>query len=179
MLGYDKIPTTIFKVATEREAKYKNDILTDVVIETMIGSGVNQSISYSFVSPKVFDKVNIPADSKLRNVVKIKNPLGEDYSVMRTTTLPSIMESLGRNYSRNNDYVRLFEIGRTYIPNEDQTKLPTEKNVLTIGIYGDCDYLDLKGIVENVIDGLGITKANMLEKVKIQAIIQVKQLLLW
>ena len=157
--GYDKIPTTIFKVATEREPKYKNDILTDVVIETMIGSGVNQSISYSFVSPKVFDKVNIPADSKLRNVVKIKNPLGEDYSVMRTTTLPSIMESLGRNYSRNNDYVRLFEIGRTYIPNEDQTKLPTEKNVLTIGIYGDCDYLDLKGIVENVIDGLGITKA--------------------
>jgi len=157
--GYDKIPTTIFKVATEREPKYKNDILTDVVIETMIGSGVNQSISYSFVSPKVFDKVNIPAYSKLRNVVKIKNPLGEDYSVMRTTTLPSIMESLGRNYSRNNDYVRLFEIGRTYIPNEDQTKLPTEKNVLTIGIYGDCDYLDLKGIVENVIDGLGITKA--------------------
>lgn len=157
--GYDKIPTTIFKVATEREPKYKNDILTDVVIETMIGSGVNQSISYSFVSPKVFDKVNIPADSKLRNVVKIKNPLGEDYSVMRTTTLPSIMESLGRNYSRNNDYVRLFEIGRTYIPNEDQTKLPTEKKVLTIGIYGDCDYLDLKGIVENVIDGLGITKA--------------------
>lgn len=157
--GYDKIPTTIFKVATEREPKYKNDILTYVVIETMIGSGVNQSISYSFVSPKVFDKVNIPADSKLRNVVKIKNPLGEDYSVMRTTTLPSIMESLGRNYSRNNDYVRLFEIGRTYIPNEDQTKLPTEKNVLTIGIYGDCDYLDLKGIVENVIDGLGITKA--------------------
>ena len=157
--GYDKIPTTIFKVATEREPKYKNDILTDVVIETMIGSGVNQSISYSFVSPKVFDKVNIPADSKLRNVVKIKNPLGGDYSVMRTTTLPSILESLGRNYSRNNDYVRLFEIGRTYIPNEDKTKLPTEKNVLTIGIYGDCDYLDLKGIVENVIDGLGITKA--------------------
>ena len=80
----------------------------------MVGSGVNQSISYSFVSPKVFDKVNIPADSELRNVVKIKNPLGEDYSVMRTTTLPSMMECLGRNYSRNNDYVRLFEIGRVY-----------------------------------------------------------------
>ena len=76
----------------------------------MIGSGVNQSISYSFVSPKVFDKVNIPADSKLRNVVKIKNPLGEDYSVMRTTTLPSIMESLGRNYSRNKDYLKLVEL---------------------------------------------------------------------
>ena len=78
---------------------------------------------------------------------------------MRTTTLPSIMESLGRNYSRNNDYVRLFEIGRIYLPNEDEKQLPTEKNVLTIGIYGDCDYLDLKGIVENIIDGLGISKA--------------------
>ena len=157
--GYDKIPTTIFKVSTEREPKYKNELLTDKVIEIMVGSGVNQSISYSFVSPKVFDKVNIPADSELRNVVKIKNPLGEDYSVMRTTTLPSMMESLGRNYSRNNDYVRLFEIGRVYLPNEDEKQLPIEKNVLTIGIYGECDYLDLKGIVENVIDGLGIAKA--------------------
>lgn len=157
--GYDKIPTTIFKVSTEREPKYKNELLTDKVIEIMVASGVNQSISYSFVSPKVFDKVNIPVDSELRNIVKIKNPLGEDYSVMRTTTLPSIMESLGRNYSRNNDYVRLFEIGRIYLPNEDEKQLPTEKNVLTIGIYGDCDYLDLKGIVENIIDGLGISKA--------------------
>ena len=157
--GYDKIPTTVFKVSTEREPKYKNELLTDKVVDIMIGSGVNQSISYSFVSPKVFDKVNIPEDSELRNVVKIKNPLGEDYSVMRTTTLPSIMECLARNYSRNNDYVRLFEIGRVYIPNEVETELPTEKNILTIGIYGDCDYLDLKGIVENVIEGLGIDKA--------------------
>ena len=75
---------------------------------------------------------------------------------MRTSTLPSIMESLGRNYSRNNSYVRLFEMGKIYIPNEDDTKLPTEKNVLTIGMYGDCDYLELKGVVENIIEGLGI-----------------------
>ena len=79
----------------------------------MIGSGVNQSISYSFISPKVFDKINIPSDSELRNVVKIKNPLGEDYSVMRTTTIHSMMEALARNYSKSNDYVRLFEVGKS------------------------------------------------------------------
>ena len=95
----------------------------------------------------------------LRNVVKIKNPLGEDFSVMRTTTIPSMMECLARNYSRNNDYVRLFEIGKVYIPNEDENQVPTEKNILTIGIYGDCDYLDMKGIVENLVDGLGVENA--------------------
>ncbi|MBW6410011.1 phenylalanine--tRNA ligase subunit beta [Clostridium weizhouense] len=158
--GYDKIPTTIFKVSTDRESKYRKEVLDDNIILLATGSGLNQSISYSFVSPKVFNKVNLSEDSELRNVVKIKNPLGEDYSVMRTTTLPSIMESLERNYARNNDFVRLFEMGKIYIPNEDETKLPTEKNILTIGIYGDCDYLDLKGIVENILEGLGINNAN-------------------
>ena len=158
--GYDNIPTTIFKVSTEREPKYRNELLTENVIDSMIASGISQSISYSFVSPKVFDKIKVPMDSELRNVVKIKNPLGEDYSVMRTTTLHSMMECLGRNYSRNNEIARLFEVGKVYIPNEDENSLPTEKNILTIGIYGDCDYLDLKGIVENVIDGLGITKSS-------------------
>ncbi|MGN2369505.1 phenylalanine--tRNA ligase subunit beta [Clostridium cagae] len=154
--GYDVIPATIFSVATSREPKYRNRLLDDKVVMLATGSGLNQSISYSFVSPKVFDKINVPEDSELRNVVKIKNPLGEDYSVMRTTTIPSMMECLGRNYSRNNDYVRLFEMAKIYIKNEDETKIPTERNILTIGMYGDCDYLDLKGAVENIIDGLGI-----------------------
>jgi phenylalanyl-tRNA synthetase beta chain len=162
--GYDKIPTTIFKVSTEREPKYKNEILAEDVINTMISSGLNQSISYSFISPKVFDKINLQEDSELRNVVKIKNPLGEDYSVMRTTTIHSMMESLGRNYSRNNEYARLFEVGKIYIPNEDETVLPTEKNILTIGMYGDCDYLDLKGVVENVIEALGLNKVTFVRE---------------
>ena len=157
--GYDNIPTTIFKVSTDREPKYRKGLLDNKVVLLATGSGLNQSISYSFVSPKVFDKINLPQDSELRNVVKIKNPLGEDYSVMRTSTLPSMMESLGRNYSRNNSYVRLFEMGKVYIPSDEDTKLPTEKNILTIGMYGDCDYLDLKGVVENIIEGLGIKNA--------------------
>ena len=157
--GYDVIPTTIFSVSTDREPRYRKGLLDNRVVMLATGSGLNQSISYSFVSPKVFDKVNLPEDSDLRNVVKIKNPLGEDYSVMRTTTIPSMMESLGRNYSRNNSYVRLFEMGKVYIKNEDDTKLPIEKNIITIGMYGDCDYLDLKGAVENIVEGLGIKNA--------------------
>lgn len=156
--GYDKIPTTIYSPSTGREPKYKNQILRDLIVDVMVSSGLNQSINYSFISPKVFDKINLPQDSELRNVIKIKNPLGEDYSVMRTTTIHSMMESLGRNYSRNNDYARLFEIGKVYIPNEDETVVPTENNILTIGMYGNCDYLDLKGVVENALEKLGLSK---------------------
>lgn len=157
--GYDVIPATIFSVSTEREPKYRKGILDNRLVLLATSSGLNQSISYSFVSPKVFDKINLPEDSSFRNVVKIKNPLGEDYSVMRTSTLPSMMDSLGRNYSRNNAYVRLFEMGKVYIKNEDDAKLPIEKNVITIGMYGECDYLDLKGTVENILEGLGIKNA--------------------
>ena len=83
---------------------------------------------------------------------------------MRTTTIHSMMESLGRNYSRNNDYVRLFEVGRVYIKNEDENKLPQEKDILTIGIYGEADYLDIKGIVENVVESLGLTKVTFVRE---------------
>ena len=159
--GYDKIPATVFEVTPLREPKHRNEILRSKLVEILIASGLNQSISYSFVSPKVFDKIKLSEDSSLRDTVKIKNPLGEDYSVMRTTMLPSIMESLGRNNARSNDYVRLFEIGKAYIKNEDENKLPAEKNLLTIGMYGKCDFLDLKGVVENVLDGLGIKKARL------------------
>ena len=156
--GYDKIPTTIYSASTGREPKYKNEVLRDLMVSTMVSSGLNQSISYSFVSPKVFDKINVPEDSELRNVIKIKNPLGEDYSVMRTTTIHSMMECLGRNYSRNNEYARLFEIGKVYIPKEDETAVPIENNILTIGMYGNCDYLDLKGVVENALEALGLSR---------------------
>ncbi len=162
--GYDKIPTTVFDVTTNRDSKHKNDLLKEEVINALIASGLNQSVSYSFVSPKVFDKIKLSQDSPLRDVVKIKNPLGEDYSVMRTSTLPSMMDCLGRNYARSNDYVRLFEIGKVYIKNEVETELPTEKNILTLGMYGKCDFLDLKGVVENVLDRLGIKKAKFVRE---------------
>ncbi|MGL4990722.1 MAG: phenylalanine--tRNA ligase subunit beta [Sarcina sp.] len=156
--GYNNIPTTIITTNTNKEAKNEKQKLDDLVVNTMISSGMNQSISYSFGSMKVFDLINLPNDSELRNVVRIKNPLGEDFSVMRTSILPSIMESLARNYSRNNEYARLFEIGKVYIPNADENELPEERNMLTLGLYGDVDYFDLKGVVENLLESLGITK---------------------
>ncbi len=156
--GYNNIPTTIITTNTNKEAKNAKQKLDDLVVNTMIASGLNQSISYSFGSTKAFDLINLPEDSKLRNVVRIKNPLGEDFSVMRTSILPSMMESLARNYTRSNNYARLFEMGKIYLPNEDENELPMERNILTIGIYGDVDYFHLKGVVENLLEALGINK---------------------
>jgi len=154
--GYDNIPSTIPNCATSKSGKSEKQKLEDKVVLSLISSALNQSISYSFVSPKIFNKILVSGDSELRKVVTIKNPLGEDYSIMRTTTIASMMECLGRNYSRNNEEARLFEIGKVYIPNEDPELLPEERNILTIGMYGNVDYLDLKGVVENVLDSLGI-----------------------
>lgn len=158
--GYNKVPTTVMNSVSLNGGKSKKQKLKDKIVETLIGCGLNEAITYSFVSPKVFDKILLPKDSLLRNAVAIKNPLGEDFSIMRTTSIPSMMESLARNYSRSNEEARLFEIGKIYIPNDDVNKLPEEKKIITIGMYGKADYLDLKGIVENVLDTLGINNAS-------------------
>jgi phenylalanyl-tRNA synthetase beta chain len=158
--GYNNVPTTVMNSASLHGGKNKKQKLEDKVIETLIGCGLNQAISYSFVSPKVFDKILLPETSSLRNAVEIKNPLGEDFSIMRTTSIPSMMESLSRNYSRSNEEARLFEIGKVYIPNEDPNKLPKETNIITLGMYGNVDYYELKGIVENIIGVLGISNVS-------------------
>ncbi|WP_055667605.1 phenylalanine--tRNA ligase subunit beta [Desnuesiella massiliensis] len=154
--GYDNIPTTIIKTNSLKGGKNIKQQMDDMIINTLLSSGLNQAISYSFVSPRTFDNINLPQESELRTCLKIRNPLGEDFSVMRTTTIASMMEALGRNYSRSNEEARLFELGKVYIPNTDPNKLPKEVNMVTLGIYGGVDYLDLKGVVENIIDVLGI-----------------------
>ncbi|EES91711.1 phenylalanine--tRNA ligase subunit beta [Clostridium botulinum] len=156
--GYNNIKATTPSVETLKGGKNPKQLLQDKIVDTLIASGLNQSIAYSFVSPKVFDKILIPQESDLRKVVTIRNPLGEDYSIMRTTSIPSMMESLSRNYSRSNSEVRLFEIGKVYIPDEDENELPEERNIISLGMYGNVDYLDLKGVVENILDTLGIIK---------------------
>ncbi|SHK23122.1 phenylalanyl-tRNA synthetase beta subunit [Hathewaya proteolytica DSM 3090] len=159
--GYNKIPSTLPHCESVKSGKTEKEMLDEKVINVLNGEGLNQAISYSFISPKVFDKLCIDTNSSLRNVVKIKNPLGEDFSVMRTTSIGSMMESLCRNYSRNNAYAKLFEIGKVYIKNQDENKIPEERNIVTIGMYGKMDYLNLKGIIEELIRGLNVNNVTL------------------
>jgi phenylalanyl-tRNA synthetase beta chain len=113
--------------------------------------GFSEIITYSFVSPAGFDQIRLPADSALRNTIKILNPLGEDTSIMRTTILPSMLEILTRNYNYRNKTARLYEIGKIYLPGGEDG-LATESKMLSIGAYGpDMDFFALKGVVEAVL----------------------------
>lgn len=154
--GYENIPMTIIKSVNTRGGKNRRQRLNDKTVEAMLCSGLNQSISYTFASPKCFDRILRPKDDPMRKAVVIRNPLGEDYSIMRTSMIPSMMECLARNYSRSNKYAALFEMGKVYIPVEDANKLPNEINMVAIGLYGGVDFFHLKGAVENLVDILGI-----------------------
>lgn len=156
LYGYNKIPDTIIRGVAEakltRKQKFERNITS-----AMLGMGVNEITTFSFISPKYFDKIRLPQDSKLRNTVKIMNPLGEDTSVMRTTILPSVCEVLARNYSFRNPECYAFELGNEYLPIEGET-LPNEPSRLGVGIYdttGDFDFYSIKGIVEQLLDKCG------------------------
>lgn len=153
--GYNSIPSATFKGVAEAALtpaqKFERDIAT-----AMTALGCNEIATYSFISPKYYDKIHLPADSPLRESVTITNPLGEDTSVMRTTILPSMLEVLARNYNFRNPAAKLFEIGKEYLPTTPD-KLPEEPQRLAIGLYGNVDFYDLKGIVEGLLDALHIT----------------------
>ena len=157
--GYDKIEETLSTgTPTVGKKTYKQSIV-EKITNTLIASGLNEALNYSFESPKVFEKLNIPEDSELRNVVTISNPLGEDFSIMRTTTLNSMLNSISINYNRRNKEAYLFEIGKIYLPKELPLKeLPIEKELVTIGMYGDIDFYSAKGIFENLFNELGMNE---------------------
>lgn len=112
---------------------------------------------YSFESPKVFDKLLLPADSPLRRTVEITNPLGEDYSIMRTTSLNGMLTSLATNYNRRNKDVRLYELGNIYLPKSlPLTELPEERMQFTLGMYGKGDFFSMKGVVEEFFEKIGM-----------------------
>lgn len=114
-------------------------------------------MNYSFESPKVFEKLLIPQDSPLRQTVTILNPLGQDFSIMRTQTLNGMLSSLATNFNRKNKNVRLYELGNIYLPKSlPLTELPDERSRFTLGMYGDGDFFSLKGVVEEFLEKAGL-----------------------
>ncbi len=163
--GYDKIETTLAVGTPTVGKKSYGQILEDIIKEVMIGQGVSEALTYSFESPKVFDKLQIPKEHNLREAVTITNPLGEDFSVMRTTTLNGMLQSLSINFNRRNEEASLFELNKIYLPKAlPLTELPDERVMLTIGMYGKKDFYDLKGIVEELCNSLGISATFKVQK---------------
>lgn len=175
--GYNNIPSTDFRgVAKAEFTEVQKFVRT--LRNTAVSLGGYEIATYSFVSPKYFDKIKLPADSKLRNVVKIQNPLGEDTSVMRTSTIPSMLDVLSFNYNNRNEKACLFEIAKEYLPvaekrnyqgddallvnsgkprHEYDYQLPDEPQRITIGMYGgNCDFYTIKGMVEQLLDEMKI-----------------------
>lgn len=157
--GYDKIPTTLPSgEATTGKLSYKLRI-EEVAREIAEFSGFSQGMTYSFESPKVFDRMQISADSSLRMAVNVSNPLGEDFSVMRTTSLNGMLTSLSTNYNRRNKDVRLYELANVYRPKAlPLTELPDERMQFTLGMYGDGDFFTMKGVVEEFFEKVGMHK---------------------
>lgn len=157
--GYDKIPTTLPSgEATTGKLSFKLRI-EETARDIAEFCGFSQGMAYSFESPKVFDKLLIPEDSPLRNTVVISNPLGEDFSIMRTVSLNGMLNSLATNYNRRNKNVRLYELGNIYLPKQvPVTELPEERMQFTLGMYGEGDFYHMKGVVEEFLYKVGMLK---------------------
>ena len=155
--GYDRIPTTLPKGrATTGGISFAHEV-EDVARETAMFLGFSEGMSFSFESPKVFDMLMIPEDDPARRAIRIMNPLGEDFSIMRTAPLHGLISSLATNYKRKNADVRLFELANIYIPKElPLRELPDERMQLALGFYGDGDFYVMKGVVEELFEKLGM-----------------------
>jgi len=148
--GYDKIPSTLQRGQTTLGGYSRRDLLERGLGGLCRSLGYSEIITYSFISPTYYDKIRLPEDSPLRDSMKILNPLGEDTSIMRTTVLPSMLETLARNYSFRNPSVRLYELGRTYFKRPDG--MADEPKFLSLGAYGGgMDFFQLKGGIEAIL----------------------------
>ncbi len=156
--GYNEIPTTSFKNATQ--GGYTPEMKLEAKLGSLCrGLGYSEIITYSFTSPAVFDQIRLPADSPLRNALRIQNPLGEDTSIMRTIALPSMLEILSRNNAYHNKAAKLYEVAKIYLPVEGQA-LPQEPKMLLLGTYGTNEtFFTLKGELEAVFAGMRTKKA--------------------
>ncbi len=156
--GYDNIPTTLpTGEATTGKLSFKLRVEA-VARDIAEFCGFSQGMTYSFESPKVFDKLLLPKDSALRRAVVISNPLGEDFSIMRTVSLHGMLTSLSTNYNRRNKNVRLYELGNIYLPKQvPVTELPDERMQFTLGMYGDGDFYTMKGVIEEFFSKAGLS----------------------
>ena len=157
--GYNEIPTTAFKTSTQ--GGYSPFMLMENKAGTLCRAlGYSEIITYSFVSPTIFDQIRLPKDSSLRNTLKIQNPLGEDTSIMRTIALPSMLDILSRNNAYHNKSAKLYELAKIYLPVEGQV-LPEEPKMLVLGTYGANEtFFTLKGELEAIFAGLRLPKAS-------------------
>lgn len=155
--GYDKIPVTLPSgESTSGKLSFKLRV-ESVAREVAQFCGFSQSMNYSFESPKAFDKLLVPENSDLRQAIRILNPLGQDFSIMKTQALNGMLTSLATNYNRKNKNVRLYEIGNIYIPKAlPLTELPDERTQFTLGMYGDGDFFTMKGVVEEFFEKVGL-----------------------
>ena len=157
--GYNEIPVTQFRTATH--GGYSQEMKLEAKAGALCrGLGYSEIITYSFTSPTVFDQIRLPADSPLRNTLRIQNPLGEDTSIMRTIALPSMLEILSRNNAYHNKAAKLYEVAKVYLPVEGQP-LPQEPKMLVFGSYGEKEtFFKLKGEIEALFAGLRMKKAS-------------------
>jgi phenylalanyl-tRNA synthetase beta chain len=158
MYGYDHVKGTFLPTASVTNGGYNQEQKTlNAVKDNLVSQGLYEISTYSFYSEKDLDMLHIPADSPLRKFIKIKNPIGEDLSVMRTTLAPSMLNTIVRNLRRGNTEGKLFEIAKIYIPNELPIKnFPEERDVLCLAIFGNMSFFELKGIIEGLADSLHI-----------------------
>ena len=162
--GYDKVPTTLPHGATTMGRVSKKKELERVAMFAARHNGFSQAMCYSFESPKAYDRLRLAEDAPERNFIRISNPLGEDFSVIRTLSLNGMLTSLGLNSSRRNEDVRLFELGNIYIPKAlPLTELPDEREQFTLGAYGDFDFYKMKAVVDDFIT-LSIPDAEIVYK---------------
>ena len=156
--GYNNIEASAIKAETTQGGRNKKQQFEYDLSDMLCGIGLDEITTYSFISPKYYDKIRLPEDSILRKSVVISNPLGEDTSVMRTTALPSMLEVIARNNNFKNENVALFELASTYIPTTE-TELPIEGKTLVMAAYGDVDFYKMKGVCDSVLELAGITGA--------------------
>lgn len=155
--GYNNITSTPLRGETTKGLKTRSQKVEDIIHSALIAQGMYETMSFSFIGPKLFNMIN-SNDEKLKKAVVITNPLGEDTSIMRTTLLPSLLNTLAFNHSHRNESAEIYEFANVYIA-QDGEKLPDEHKNIALGMYGDYDFYDLKGIIENLLSELKINDA--------------------